>query len=240
MTNDIRIGLIGDFNPEVKAHVAIPRAVALASRSKAINAQTNWLPTPLLENDTEEILSAYDAFWCVPASPYASMDGALAAIRFARERGYPFLGTCGGFQHAIIEYARNVLGFTEADHAESNPTATLPLIAPLACSLVGAQGTIRLHPNSRISAIYGSSETVERYHCNYGLNPDFRSLLEQSEMRITGVDSNGDARVIELNHHPFFIGTLFQPELSAFSDVAHPLIGAFLQAIAESSLRHAL
>ncbi len=235
MTRSIRIGLIGDYNPEVKAHIAIPRAVALASSAKAIEAETSWLPTPLLESLAEDELSSYDALWCVPASPYASMDGALRGIRFAREHGYPFLGTCGGFQHAVIEYARNVLGLREADHAESNPAATMPIIAPLTCSLVGAQGSIRLLPNTRISAIYGNSETVEGYHCNYGLNPDFRSLLEQSDMQITGVDDNGEARVIELDHHPFFIGTLFQPELSAFAEVAHPLIVAFLLAIAKSS-----
>jgi len=235
MTKSIRIGLIGDYNPEVKAHIAIPRAVALASRTKAIEAETSWLPTPLLESLAEEELSTYDALWCVPASPYASMDGALRAICFAREHGYPFLGTCGGFQHAVIEYARNVLGLREADHAESNPTAIMPIIAPLTCSLKDAQGTVQLLPNTRIFKIYGSSKTVERYFCNFGLNPDFRSLLEQSEMQITGVDDSGEARVIELAHHPFFIGTLFQPELSAFADVAHPLIVAFLQAIIENA-----
>ena len=236
MTNAIRIGLIGDFDPQVKAHVAIPQAVALAARALGCSAETYWLATPLLEHNHKELLSAYDALWCVPASPYASMDGALNAIRFAREREYPFLGTCGGFQHAIIEYARNVLGLTEADHAEANPTATLPLIAPLACSLVEARGTIHLLPNSRIVAIYGRSEVVEGYHCNYGLNPDFRSLLEHGEMQITGVDSNGEVRVVELVHHPFFIGTLFQPERSAFAGVEHPLIVAFLQAATRNSM----
>jgi CTP synthase (UTP-ammonia lyase) len=239
MTRSIRIGLIGDYDPEVKAHIAIPRAVVLASHTKAIEAETSWLPTPLLESLTEEQLSTYDAFWCVPASPYVSMDGALRGIRFAREHGCPFLGTCGGFQHAVIEYARNVLGLTEADHAESNPTAKMPIMVPLSCSLMDAQGTIQLLPNTRISKFYGSRETVERYFCNFGLNPNFKSLLEQSEMQITGVDDNGEARVIELAHHPFFIGTLFQPELSAYANVAHPLILAFLQAIAETSPRDA-
>src|SRR6266581_283395 len=107
MTKSIRIGLIGDYNPEVKAHIAIPRAVALASHTKAIEAETSWLPTPLLESLAEQELSTYDAFWCVPASPYVSMDGALRGIRFAREHEYPFLGTCGGFQHMVIEYVRN-------------------------------------------------------------------------------------------------------------------------------------
>ena len=95
MTRSIRIGLIGDYNPEVKAHIAIPRAVALASHTIAIEAETSWLPTPLLESVAEVQLCTYDALWCVPASPYASMDGALRGIRHAREHGYPFLGTCG-------------------------------------------------------------------------------------------------------------------------------------------------
>jgi CTP synthase (UTP-ammonia lyase) len=234
MTRPIRIGLIGDFDPQVKAHVAIPQAVALAANTLSCEAGTDWLATPLLEHDSGQLLSTYDALWCVPASPYASMDGALSAIRFAREQGIPFLGTCGGCQHAIIEYARNVLGLVEADHAETNPPAAMPLIAPLACSLVEVQDTIHLKPGSRIAAIYGRAEIVEGYHCSYGLNPHYQSLLEQGGMRVTGVDVSGEARVIEIAQHPFFVATLFQPERSAFTDVAHPLIVAYLQAIAET------
>ncbi len=235
MSNMIRIGLIGDFSSHVKAHYAIPRAVEFALSGLACQAQLSWLSTSLLADDSQIALSDFDALWCVPGSPYENMDGALRAIRCARERGIPFLGTCGGFQHAIIEYARNVLGLAEADHAESNPSASLPLIAPLSCSLVGTQGVITFIPNSRIAAIYGRDEAIEEYHCNFGFHSQYRSLLEQGEMRITGVDSNNEARVIELAHHPFFIGTLFQPERSAFRDVAHPLIRAFLQAAIDSS-----
>ncbi len=232
MTKTIRIGLIGDFNPDVKAHIAIPQAVALAANALACDAETSWLATPLLEHNSGQLLSTYDALWCVPASPYASMDGALSAIRFAREQGIPFLGTCGGCQHAIIEYARNVLGLVEADHAETNPSAALPLIASLACSLVEVQDTIHLKSGSHIATIYARSEIVEGYHCNYGLNPHYQSLLEQGGMLITGVDVSGEARVIEIAQHPFFVATLFQPERSAFTGVAHPLIMAYLQAIA--------
>jgi len=231
MTSKIRIGLIGDYSPNVKAHIAIPQAVALAANTLACDAETSWLATPLLEHDLEQSLLAFNALWCVPASPYASMQGALSAIRFARERGIPFLGTCGGSQHAIIEYARNVLGLAGADHAETNPAAQLPLIAPLACSLIEVQDTIYLKPETRIAAIYERTEIVEGYHCSYGLNPHYHALFEQSGMRITGVDVNGEARVIELSRHPFFVGTLFQPERSAFAGTAHPLIMAYLQAI---------
>src|SRR5258707_9545698 len=160
MTNDIRIGLIGDFNPQVKANVAIPEAIALAAQEIKQEVEVNWLATTLLEHSPETLRSGYDALWCVPASPYASMDGALSAIRFAREQGIPFLGTCGGSQHAIIEYARNVLGLAKAHHAETNPSAPLPLIASLACSLISGKDTIYLKPGSRIAAIYGRTEIV--------------------------------------------------------------------------------
>lgn len=133
----------------------------------------------------------------------------------------------------MIEYARNALGFTEADHAETNPSAALPLIAPLTCSLAGgAQGVIHFLPGSRIAAIYGELEATEEFNCNYGISPDYQSLLEPGDLHITGVDSENEVRVVELVDHPFFLATLFQPERSAFKGVAHPLIKAFLQAIA--------
>jgi CTP synthase (UTP-ammonia lyase) len=226
----VRIGLIGDYSPEVRAHQAIPQALALAAGDAAHSVTLDWLATTQLTDDVATRLSTYDGLWCVPGSPYASMDGALWAIRCARERAVPFLGTCAGFQHALIEYARDVLGLAEADHAESNPSAALPLIAPLTCSLVGQRGAVTLVAGSRIASIYGHTETVEAYHCNYGLDPRFRSLLETGALRVTGVDAEGAVRVVELEDHPFFVATLFQPELSAFAGTAHPLIRAFFRA----------
>jgi len=236
MKKTVRIGLIGDFNPDVLAHMAIPRALALAARKVECGVETEWLPTPLLEKDPEERLIAFDGLWIVPASPYQSMEGALLAIRFARESGVPFLGTCGGFQHALIEYARNVLNLAEADHAETNPEAALPLIAPLACSLVEASDDIILQPGSRIAAIYGKSEISEKYHCSFGLNPRYTTLFDESGLRITGFDKSGEARVFDLDGHPFYMGTLFQPERSAFNDVTHPLIVAYVQAVLAHTL----
>lgn len=231
MQDTMRIGLIGDFNADVLAHIAIPRALALAARKVECGVETEWIPTPLLEKEPEESLIAFDGLWIVPASPYASMEGALLAIRFARERGVPFLGTCGGFQHALIEYARNVLNLAEADHAETNPEAALPLIAPLVCLLVEASDDIILQPGSRIAAIYGKSEISEKYHCSFGLNPRYTPLFDESGLRITGFDRSGEARVFDLDGHPFYMGTLFQPERSAFNDVAHPLIVAYMRAV---------
>jgi len=235
MKASVRIALIGDYNPTVKAHVAIPKALELAASDLSGKVEPVWIATPLLDKNTEKQLSAFGAVWCVPNSPYASMDGALRAIQFARESGRPFLGTCGGFQHAVIEYARNALGLSEADHAESNPDAAMPLVSRLVCPLPGARGNIRLKAGSQLSAIYGKTEIAENYNCNFGLNPRFESMLNDGKMHISGRDENGEARAMELQGSPFFIATLFQPEQSALAGASHPLICAFVRAAMNSA-----
>jgi len=231
--NNIKIGLIGDYNPDVKAHIAIPIALKLASEEIQINVEYNWLPTESLIENHRESLSSFNGLWCVPASPYKRMQGALNGIHYARENKIPFLGTCGGFQHAVIEYVRDVLGMKEADHEETNPEAEFKIISPLSCSLVGKKGGIRFKEESKIAGIYNSTETIEEYHCSYGLNPIYKKIFEDGNISITGFDNEGDARVIEIPSHPFFIATLYQPERSALSTSSkqsHPLIKAFVTA----------
>ena len=227
----LRIGLIGDYNQEVKAHVAIPSAIQLAANDLGCQAEFEWIATPALEQDYIKKLASYQALWTVPASPYASMRGALNGIQFARERRIPFLGTCGGFQHMIIEFARNVLGLMEADHAEENPTASLLMVTPLSCLVSEKTNVFSLTPGSKVAMAYGSNEAIEQYGtCNYGPNPEFAPLLEKAGLRVVGVDADGETRMMELAQHPFFVGALFQPERSAFANRVHPLIKSFLQA----------
>ena len=97
----LNIGLIGDRDDDIVAHRAIPRALALAAEAAGIPVRFEWLPTKAITSP--EPLTRLDGLWCVPGSPYQNMDGALLGIRHARESGTPFLGTCGGFQHAVIE-----------------------------------------------------------------------------------------------------------------------------------------
>jgi len=229
--SSLRIALIGDQSPDVKAHFAIPKALALASASAGAVSET-WFSTLALDHGVADQLRGFHGVWCVPGSPYANMEGALNAIRFAREGKVPFLGTCGGCQHALIEYCRNVLGLIDADHAESNPNARLPLIAPLPCALREVEARIRFKPGSRASTIYGCTEISEPFNCGFGLNPEHQQLFNHAKLKITGTGDDGSARVVELDDHPFFIATLFQPERSAFKDVRHPLITAFVQAAA--------
>jgi CTP synthase (UTP-ammonia lyase) len=235
------IALIGDYSADVLAHRAIPRAFELAcasvggvgvAESVSFSAFSwKWIPTRNLTHPSRD-LEEFAAIWVVPASPYENMAGVLAAIRFARETRRPMLGTCGGFQHLLIEFARNVAGIAAADHAETNPNSDALVVAPLSCSLVEKTGSLRFMPDSLIAKAYGGTRATEGYHCNYGLNARFRDSLEQAGLRFTAFDDAGDVRAAELpsSVHPFFVGTLFQPERAALRGEPPPLVRAFVAA----------
>ena len=231
-TPALHLALIGDYNPDVTAHQAIPVALQLAADSLGLKVHLQWIDTDTLTPATP--LHGFDGFWCVPASPYRDTDGALRAIRFAREQRRPFLGTCGGFQHAVLEYARNVLGWADAEHGELAPQAQRAVIAPLSCSLVEATDTVRLTPYTRIADAYGTLDIEEGYRCRYGMNPDFAQALLERELIPSGHDSAGDLRAVELLDHPFFVATLFQPERAALRGITPPLAIALLKACQEA------
>jgi CTP synthase len=225
----LRIALVGDFNPEVTAHKAIPLAIDDAAAVQDLTADYDWVATSDITSADD--LVGYDAIWLVPASPYKNAEGAFIAIRYARENSIPFLGTCGGFQHAIIEYARNVLGWSDAAHAETDTEGRM-VIAPLSCSLVEKSDVIELRANTLIAKAYGRMSIEEGYHCNYGISPEFAAQLEEGALRVTGWDEEGEIRVVELITHPFFVGTLFQHERNALEGRPAPLVYAFLHAAA--------
>ncbi len=225
MRSQITIGLVGDFDNSVPAHQAIPLALKHAGDQAGIQITYEWVPTEDITSVSR--VNIFDGLWCVPASPYRSMAGALLAIRYARENMIPFLGTCGGFQHAIIEYARNVLGWQDADHAETAPNTTRTVIAPLACALVDV---VRLFSGTRIAGAYGTLQTIEGYRCRYGLNPEFQKQLLAGPLRASADDHTGEIRAVELDNHPFFVATLFQPERAALQKRSAPLVKAFVRA----------
>ncbi len=236
-TDPLRIGLIGEHDPSVTAHRAIPLALACAAAT-GFPLEARWFDTMALARDPTPV-TACDGLWCVPATPYANSDAAMAAIRRARESEVPFLGTCGGYQLALLEYARNVLGLMDARHAEEQPEAGLALIGRLSCELVEVTGRIRLAPGSRLASICGTVDLEEGYHCRYGLDPRHRSLFDSGPLRIVGEDEAGEPRAFELDGHPFFFGTAFQPERSALADRDHPLIVAFVRVCAGARARRA-
>jgi CTP synthase (UTP-ammonia lyase) len=227
----VRIALVGDFDPAVTAHRAIPQALQVSAGRLGVEVAPTWVHTATIGLTSAERLSEHAGVWCVPASPYANMDGALSAIRSARELPRPFLGTCGGFQHAILEYVRNVLGHTAADHTETSPDAVMPVISHLSCSLVEKTREILLRDGSRLREIYGACRADEEYHCNFGLNSEYTRLLaDPSGLCVAATDRAGEVRAVELAGHSFFVATLFQPERSGLRGIEHPLVTAFVAA----------
>jgi len=230
MRNAIKVGIIGDFNIELPSHQATTNALEHCAEYLGMTLELQWLSTESLEDDINKELSSYDALWCAPGSPYKSMKGALEAIRFARENDYPFIGTCAGFQHAVIEYAQNNLGLNDVQHAEYNPNASKLLITPLSCSLAGKTSKIFITSNTKTYKIYNKTEIEEYFTCNYGLNPSYQTKINESGFKVVGTDRNGEARILELPENQFYIATLFQPQLSSLPSDPHPLIIAYLTA----------
>jgi CTP synthase (UTP-ammonia lyase) len=223
----MKILLVGDYDQAVIAHQAIPRAIELAAQSLAAEVEQRWVGTAELNPQS---MPEFDALWCVPFSPYEKPEVVIAAIEFARENDTPFLGTCAGYQHAVIEYARNVLGFESAASLEDDPDTPMPVIAPLACKLYDQAEAVNIEQDSRAADIYQTERVMEEYHCGFGVNLDFVNIFENSNLRFSGHDDNGDPRLCEITAHRFFIGTAFQPERSALKQTVHPLITAFLTA----------
>jgi CTP synthase (UTP-ammonia lyase) len=220
------IALIGDRSDSVVAHRAIERSL------DSLNAPWRWIASAdLAAVNASTHLASAAGVWCVPGSPYASTAGALAAIRFARELGLPFLGTCGGFQHALLECARDLCATPHAAHAEIDPSATDPVCVPLTCQLREALGAVTFVPGSRLASLLGPRCDDVGYNCGFSLSPTWQPRLEAVGLRFTGHDAvNGDIRAVELPHHPFFIGTLFQPERAILCGSVHPLVDAFVHA----------
>jgi CTP synthase (UTP-ammonia lyase) len=227
------IALVGDYSEGVTAHRAIPKALELAREALGADVGWTWIATRDIRNPRSD-LAAYSGLWVVPASPYENTEGALGAIRWAREGARPFLGTCGGFQHAILEFGRNVAGIAGAVHAETHPEGVDLLLTRLSCSLVESSGRIHFDSRSLLGRAHGSGSVMGDYHCSYGMNAAYRPALEAAGLRFTAWDDAGEVRGAELNDHPFFCGVLFQPERSALRGELSPLALAFVRAAASN------
>jgi CTP synthase (UTP-ammonia lyase) len=244
VSDAIRIGIIGDFNPEFRSHHATNESLQHAAVKLGAQVESEWIPTPSLTGpDAEKILENFDGLWASPGSPYKSMDGMLRGIQFARERDWPFLGTCGGFQYTLIECVRNVLGIKDADSAENNSGSKNIIIYPVACALPdradgapklsGVVPEIRIRPGSYLQTFYMKDTVAEEFFCNFEINPDYEWTAIEAGFPVVARGPQGEIRAIESPTHRFFIATLYQPQLSSKPGQPHPLVIAFVQAAAD-------
>jgi CTP synthase (UTP-ammonia lyase) len=130
-----------------------------------------------------------------------------------------------------VEYARNVVGVAEAAHAEVDPSAESPVVAPLVCSLLGEHRLVRAVNGTRAAAICGESPFIGYYVCGYGLAPGWQAVLEGAGLVISGYADDAGVAIVELPEHPFFLATLFHPQVGAADAPLHPLLTTFADAV---------
>ena len=220
-----RLALVGDRgNHDEPSH---PKIDAMREQW---DLATEWIPTTEIHDATR--LDRFDGVWVVPGAPYFHQKGVHIAVRHARENRLPFLGTCGGFFSALIEHAQNVLRLPEAVGVDETPEKMLPLVTPLTCSFRGEKAPLRVQEGSRLARIYGTQQVDEIFHCDYGLTDAFMDSANQGDLKLTAWDKDGAPRALELaGDHPFFVGSLFQPELSSAPGAEHKILKAFLAAV---------
>jgi CTP synthase (UTP-ammonia lyase) len=217
-----RIALLGDMDLNVITH----REIEAARQLFPIEIVTEWIATD--HPSALQQVAASDALWLIPGSPYRNDAVAFAAITAARLSGQPFLGTCGGFQYAVVEYAVNVARVTGAVHAELEPDGEDAVVERLACSLVAQQRMVMATPGTRLAAICGAEPFVGFHYCNFGLADRYVTRLAEHGLVISATADDAGTEGIELSDHPFFIATLFQPQVGALAGKPlHPLLASF-------------
>ncbi len=226
----MRIALIGDYSEDVIAHRAINASLTLAAEQTGQGISYDWLPTDSLTDPT--VLAGYSGAWVVPASPYASFDNVITALHYIRTHQIPFLGTCGGYQHALVEFARNKLGYRQAGITEIEPDCPMPLISSLVCSLIEETDPVLPEKGGLIDRTCGPDPLTETYHCSFGINPDHADIFEHTDFKIAARAPDGAIRAMALDGHPFFLGTAFQPERAGLEGRVHPIVSAFIDAAA--------
>lgn len=236
----VRIGIIGDFDREKRSHWATDAALFHAASRLGMLVEPHWIGTETLENaDVATSLAGFDGLWGAPGSPFASFLGMLRGIELARVKDVPYLGTCAGFQYALIEFTRNVLGLRDADTAENQSDSQHIVITPVECPLpdraLGAPrldggDTVRPVAATIFERIMGASPLREEYLCNFETNRDFVPRWEAAGLRIAALGPRHEMRALELPSKRFFLATLFQPQLSSSFEQPHPLIVGYLRA----------
>jgi len=219
------IFLLGDRDSSSPTHRELDAAIELLPGG----VTARWVGT---DSPDAVRTSQADAVWVVPGSPYRNDAAVYSAISSARTSGQPFLGTCGGFQYAVVEFARNVAGIADADHAETTPDGNTLVIGQLACSLIAQERNVTAISGTRMHALCGDAPFVGFHWCNYGLAAVYADRLVERGLVIAARADDAGVEAVELPNHPFFLATLFQPQIGSIAGKPlHPVIEAFVASI---------
>jgi len=237
----VEIAIVGKYVRLSDAYLSVVEALRHGAIATDGELVLRWVNSETLEvEDVEKHLEGVDGIIVPGGFGTRGIDGKIAAINYARERHIPFLGLCLGMQCSVIEWARNVAGFTDANSAEFNPLTTSPVInlLPEQQDVVDLGGTMRLGlytcrvlPNTMAFQLYQQDVVYERHRHRYEFNNAYRQLFLESGYVISGTSLDGRlVEMIELPHHPFFIACQFHPEFVSRPSAPHPLFAGFMQA----------
>ena len=237
----VRIGLVGKYVELPDAYKSILEAFIHAGAANEVKVDITMIHSEYLEeNNIQEKFNGLDGVLVAPGFGERGIEGKIKAVQYVREQNIPFLGICLGMQMAVIEFARHVAGFENANTAEVNPNALYKVIDLMEEQkhITQKGGTMRLgawdcslSKDSKIYQVYGEEHISERHRHRYEFNNEYKKPLEESGLLCTGINPNtGLVDVIELPEHRWFIGVQYHPEYKSTVARPHPLFVAFVQA----------
>lgn len=238
---EVEIAIVGKYIQLHDAYLSVAEALKHGGIAARVNVKIRWTDAEEVERKgAEALLNGVDAVLVPGGFGTRGTEGKIAAIQYAREQKIPFLGICLGMQTAIIEYARHVIGYEDANSTELDPNTTHPVIAlmPEQNQVKNLGGTLRLgaypcmlEEGSLARKLYGSELISERHRHRYEVNTQYRQELKKHGMKLCGVSP--DRRIIEmaeLPDHPYFIATQGHPEFKSRPNKAHPLFRGLIEA----------
>ena len=241
----VRIALVGKYTQLHDAYLSVVESLNHAGTANDAVVEILWVDSGELTAESAATALAGCAGVLVPGGfGGRGVEGMIAAIQYARESGIPYLGICLGMQMAVVEFARHVLGWEDANSTEFAPAAKHPVIdlMPDQVSVTEKGGTMRLgrYPcvlaeDTRSRALYGTAEISERHRHRYEFNNDFRGALQAAGLVLAGTSPDGRlVEVVELPEHPWFVAAQFHPEFKSRPDRPHPLFLGFVKAALET------
>ena len=242
----LRIGLVGKYTAGPDAYKSIQEALIHAGAHHACQIDLQFISFEALHEDNPaQLMAPLQGLLIAPGFGSRGIEGKIEAIRYARENQLPLLGICLGMQCAVVEFARNVLGWQEAASTEHSPQTPYPVITLTNSQLdvVEKRGSMRLGaqncqltPGSKAAESYGTTLISERHRHRYEFNAKYLKDFENAGMLMTGVHpETGLVEIVELVNHPWFVGTQFHPELKSTPLHPHPLFVSFLKAVKRGS-----
>lgn len=238
---EVNIALVGKYIQLHDAYISVVEALKHGGIAERATVNISWIDSETVtDENAAEILGAADGILVPGGFGDRGVEGKISAIRYARENKIPFLGLCLGMQLSIVEFARNVLNYSDAHSVELKPDTTHPVIhlMPDQNGIEDIGGTLRLgsYPcvldkTSKAYEVYGEETVHERHRHRYEVNNDYRTVLIENGMKLSGLSP--DKRIvemIELVEHPWFIATQAHPELKSRPNRPHPLFKGFIEA----------